>query len=762
MGLIVHLTDLHLGAGGSNMPADDRKVGVISDAERTTVREVAEENLRRLADTIDARGATISALVLSGDITVRGGAQGYAELDDFLEGAFGAMLPPPERIIATPGNHDVAWYETDPLKRYEQFLAHCVAKGWVTPPLDGIDLHDGRKFTNFDKHCLIDEEGWFIVPLNSSNWSGTMATLYDRDNKVVPESAIDALKNAVAADPAHSSLLEQLLRFRQFDMPRVSKEQVRAFKNVANYAGKRVERVADPLPIAVMHHQLSPVGEREEIKPFESLSNLGRVREVMKDVGVCITLHGHKHDRLTMWNTIETGSPHGRGLNKHAMLVVSGGTIGGSARPDPASFASVIEITPMLKGHDVRVGSLRDYIEHPDRSDRGYFLSGRRFEPVGASGGHIDAINFDDGYARLIAEGGVARNTAKNLSITIQTTDGVNAPPAGYPADAAGEGGALPLDRWFSEVTDWWQAQLVEAPRGLFTHGRRLKLHRGEPDADQIAAMTRTLQDRRPSNGRAIATLIDPGSDLLGSDAAAPASFPAFCLVQLHIRTSGNRTFLDATAYFRKQEMRYWWPVNVAEIRQVMEAARADLKDVELGSITTIAAVAVWQTSRSRVSIPAIDRLYLKNDEGRHDLMRMAAFLAQSAAGTTRDEADRLLHLWQVVLEDIVPPEEAVKDSIPVAVEGVGFLKEAVRAQKAVCDDPAVRARLGGFTAALSTLEEKGRALWALGRESHTTRFAAKLKQNVAEMSAARTSLIELLGELPHASCSTVSGGEQL
>ncbi|RYG97626.1 MAG: hypothetical protein EON58_09280, partial [Alphaproteobacteria bacterium] len=403
MGLIVHLTDLHLGAGGTSALADDRKVNVVSDSERTTIQENAEEHLRRLAEAIRKRGQTISALVLSGDITVQSKPEGFELLHGFLTNSFGDMLPPPQRIVATPGNHDVVWYEETAAKRYEQFITNCVDAGFVTPPLDGIDLLDGKQCSDPLRHSLVDEEGWFIVPINSSNWSGTRAKLVDRTGAEISETAISALQAAVSADPANKEIVDILLRFRQYDMPRVSKSQVKAFQTIVKAARAVVGDTRDALPIATMHHQLSPVGQREEIKPFESLSNLGRVRSILREQGIAMTLHGHKHDQRTMWNTTENGAIDGRGEQKHEMLVVSGGTIGGSSSPDTAGMASIIEIAPKLKGFEVRVRSTTEYVADQDRGSRAYFLGGQRFEPLGVRGGHIEASTLDDGYARLVA-----------------------------------------------------------------------------------------------------------------------------------------------------------------------------------------------------------------------------------------------------------------------------------------------------------------------------------------------------------------------
>src|SRR5262245_48277636 len=99
MSLIVHLTDLHLGPRGAATPTDDRKVMVVGDDERMTRRDDAEAAIKKLMAAIKANGKSISALVISGDITVAGSPSGFADLKDFLNDSFGDLLPKASRIV---------------------------------------------------------------------------------------------------------------------------------------------------------------------------------------------------------------------------------------------------------------------------------------------------------------------------------------------------------------------------------------------------------------------------------------------------------------------------------------------------------------------------------------------------------------------------------------------------------------------------------------------------------------------------------------
>ncbi|HEY8031899.1 MAG TPA: metallophosphoesterase [Methylocella sp.] len=753
MGLIVHLTDLHLGLRGAASPTDDRKILVVNDDERMTRRDEAEAAIKKLTEAIKANGKKISALVISGDITVAGSPEGFEDLKVFLADSFGTLLPDASRIVAVPGNHDVKWFERDAAKRYDAFNEHCVKAGFVTPPLEGLTLvGEAREWTATDRHVLVDvEERWAVVPINSAEFSGVRSTLLDQNGNALPdETAVDAIEAELAANPLHAAIFKQLREAREYDMARVSKMQIKAFGRTIEYVEKKFAQGAMPLLFATLHHQLSPVDDREEIKPFEALSNLGRVRSMLQEAGVSIIFHGHKHQSRFFWDSREDASADGRTHDRHDMLVLSGGTVGGGATPKE-SLANVVEITPRPHGHDVKVWSLGDYVEDSkNRAKQAIFFDRRRLSPIEPSAGLIEGETFDEAYARLEREAALAGHGRVN-DLVVRIRDGrtVTRPPSGYPADASGERGEkdAKLDEWFKDITLWWQSPLIEAPDRLFTHGRRLQLYDGKRNADQIKAIARIIKrERMPGNGRAVATLINPETDTLLPDAGVPMSFPAFCLVQLHVSNDGRTDRLDATAYFRKQEIRYWWPVNVAEIKFIMSKVVEGMRDIEIGSITTVAAIAVWQPSRSRVAIPKVDRLYFQDHDGRTTLSRMAALLSGSpAAAAERSEHDRTRRMWRAVLDDIVPPGDSARDSIPLAVEGIAFLRRSVEAQLAVNTTKTIESKLRRAAAALKALEGSGIALRTLSTGTDQDDWKAKLEWHVKLMSDAKGELSQLI-----------------
>lgn len=65
---------------------------------------------------------------------------------------------------------------------------------------------------------------------------------------------------------------------------------------------------------------------------------------------------------------------------------------------------------------------------------------------------------------------------------------------------------------------------------------------------------------------------------------------------------------MDAIAFYRAQEMKRWWPINVAELRLLQREICAGL-GFQPGRITTVAADArTIARSPTQVSMPIIDR----------------------------------------------------------------------------------------------------------------------------------------------------------
>jgi 3',5'-cyclic AMP phosphodiesterase CpdA len=277
---------------------------------------------RALSNVRDVVGEErLSALVVTGDITSRSSKDGFDRQPRVLSELKG-ILPDKRRILVVPGNHDVKWETpSGSRERYAAFLELTDNNDYVRPLLDGIDFDaTGKVYTGVDLeryYVAAEDKTWVMVPINSSNYCGTL-------EHVSPE-AIEVLDRA--GNPGR-----ELRKALIHDIARISREQFKALGELVEHINKNVS--AASTKIAVMHHQLLPVSETEEIRTFEYLTNLGRFRQFLVKHNFRLVLHGHKHVPGIFWDFIPV-SRHGGAIKRH--LIIAGPTVSGATTADGAA-----------------------------------------------------------------------------------------------------------------------------------------------------------------------------------------------------------------------------------------------------------------------------------------------------------------------------------------------------------------------------------------------------------------------------------------
>ena len=284
----------------------------------------------------------------------------------------------------------------------------------------------------------------------------------------------------------------------------------------------------------------------------------------------------------------------------------------------------------------------------------------------------IPGYGTDEVYERMLAlfEDTEAPRTLFNVVCRIAEATQAEVLPTAYPEIAGVEHSTR--QEWFEDLVSWWQRPQSSASESLqFTHGSRIRTHYAY---DQVEHVIKLLQDDERSS-RAIVSLFDPKVDLVDE---TRHKFPSFCLVQFMIRrTIGDIPHLDCTGYFRKQELRYWWPINVAEIamlqkevfNRLVKAGRSNLANLKLGSLTTVAAVASIGDSPPQVLVPKLDRAL---DEDRNNLWAMVYALFR--ANLTAQDRIHIEEQWENYLSDLIPAEVVNPDGVPVSIAGVSFV----------------------------------------------------------------------------------------
>lgn len=647
MARILHLTDLHLGEPADWQYIDERKHDMIS-GDRRAEKQVLGETIQALIN--DETVAGCDAVVISGDLTHRAKPDGFQEFGAFVDRLLAAGVEP-GRIVVVPGNHDVPWDPgPDADGRYEHFLAVTRGKGLVTPLLDRIDFdEDGTLKPDAAEHeHLVQHDEFVIVALNSSHFCWGMESL-----------DVGAAEELLRLED-DSELAAAVTRLRRHDVARISNAQMQAVEELLRSRDPLMLDRTRPDPrvrIGVLHHQLLPIGSREELKAFESLSNLGAVRELLAELNTSVVLHGHKHESAMYWDYIADQTS--LATPPHRMLVCAGP---GRFRAE-AMVLRLLEIGPRAGARDVdvvEVQAARRPRGEPTRSEQVARLWAGPEPGTPADGMSVSGATVSEAYARI--QSLFARRTRPINDLICEVADGSDAgrPPDGYPWP---EASFRSSEAWMADLIEWWQLPHPSLlGEGIYNHGERLHGRWGD-QVERAAAVLVNEPHDRGSTTRAIMLLIDPEHEASRSR----VSFPSFVLVQLHLISVGTAKRLDCTGYFRKQEMRYWWPINVAELQLVQAAVLAEIsgsldRSVVAGRLRTITGQALVEDRLPAVALPAIDRAL---DQRPDEVWQMAFGLVEA------DEANSALRrIWASYLDELMPSEDP-HDTPPVSRHGL-------------------------------------------------------------------------------------------
>ncbi len=713
---ILHMSDPHLGdVPGQEL--DDEKEVLEAQPDLETTQRVFNRTLRALDRFVTEHGRPEVAVV-SGDLAYRAHQTGFDAFIELLQEREDILPADRSHVVVVPGNHDVVW-DADPgtEPRYRGFLSATRDQRCSTPLLDGIDFDaaTGALFPESKLHPhVVSTNSMLVVPINTSNYCGVLAA---------PRGAVSEERWYEALEPlgaVREELMVELRRLRRYDVPRISRSQIEALDSYFEVSGLPRNRGEDTrLRVAVLHHQLLPVSTREERKPFESLVNLGLARAMLQDYGFDLVLHGHKHESGMYW---DVAGERDLSTELRRILVIS----------SPGHFAvdSPVMRAIMLKGssraRNVRVytfrgaGPQRRHAVHDDGQPLPLWL-GSDGEKSGDRA-LITAPTSDVAYARVRALFELRDGEAmRNLVCQVEDPTGARTPPPDFPSVAVDDPQA-----WLDGLVQWWQRERSElVARGLapFNHGERIYRRWG----DQVDRAIRML-DARDDSSRALVQLIGPdetGRYPGDTRDLYRGSFPAFALAEFSVTNRGGQQYLDCFGYFRKQEMQYWWPVNLAELASLQERVRAALERPALtGRIVTFAAIALWKDTLPRVAVPVVDLLV--EETGR--LSDMAVAVAFPGTATARAISD-----WSHVLRDLAG---VGRDAPPKVSAGVELLCDQVQRLRA----PAPGAELAAIAAALEELRDNYAA--HADREELPTAAATVVGRLVLRLSEAVTAVL--------------------
>lgn len=699
---ILHLSDVHLGSGAEGA-LSDYKIELVPLAERQQRRQRLEEALAQLATYLG--GEQLDAVIVTGDVSYLGHDDGFEQLAPLLR-RLGPALPSEDRILVVPGNHDVTWGTTPSSPdRYRNFVAGIREAGYRTPLLEGIDIDpstgDDLATPSHDPIIVLDTA--LVVGINSSNYCGS-----DEELKWVTEDDLRRLADA-SRDSSNSwkaRVAKELARLRRHDVCRISQGQLQALRNrLHSVPSSSVWRIR----IAGLHHHLLPVDDSEEIKTFESMTNLGQFRNFLTSRDIRLVLHGHKHTPAVYYDLPSNIRKIGSDLRLPSppVLVSSAATIWNPGDPE---CCRLIEVDDGLPG--IRQISIRQV---PNVATGGSLLALKELASATYLESYLpsrvaifEGATAEDVYGQLCQAFPDPESTLDTVICRIKNGQSGRRLPDAYSAPVVLE----ERQAWFDETVKWWQDDTVQLLPPQFNHGTRIKNFGGE-GINQLESVIAELETR-PTTSRGIIILFEPQS-------RRPSSYrpqPAFALLQLIIR-NGN---LDCIGYFRKQQMRSWWPINVGELAHLQQRVCAPL-NLRAGEIVTISAQALGGTDRARVIVPWVDRA-AEYEEERLWSMVLALFMDDAGAQS------RALADWKRVFADWCPAADSSREAngVPIALMGLEVMTTAAKLCVSLFPDEQAEE----LERELSQLHQRNRSYWTEDFEAESADRRQTLYDNWA------------------------------
>lgn len=516
---ILHLSDLHLGEPEQDQWLDQHK-GKLAATDRRAEKDILLETVSALAESGEL--TKVVAVVISGDLTNRARADGFDEFAALGEKLAGFVAR--GNIVVVPGNHDVPQgHGPEDPQRYDEFRRVTRQLGFATPLLDGIDFDaDGHledEARNYPH--LVQDERFVILPINSSHFCWGVEPL--------PEHVVETLLSST--DPADLTAATE--EIRRHDVPRVSNAQMTAIGELlADLDSTEHPSAPDRVNIGVIHHQLLPVSSREEFKAFESLTNLGAVREFLVSIGLHVVLHGHKHETALYWDYV--ADPQRLEAPPDRVLV---NAAPGTFRPGLV-VARILEIGDRKTAPDVRIDDVFAAERRAGPIRRTLASRARLWDaPTADAPNQARVVRGESAsqvYARVqsLFDGATLEHAIRYLVCEIADPGGADEIPFDYPVS----GDRATVQAWMTDLVDWWQLDEPQLGHGVaFNHGERIYKRWGN-QVQRAADLLSAAAPRDAATTRASILLLDPRTE----SSPQLGEFPSFVSVQLQLVRSGT------------------------------------------------------------------------------------------------------------------------------------------------------------------------------------------------------------------------------
>jgi predicted MPP superfamily phosphohydrolase len=738
MSLILHISDPHLGKTAADWQLDyDDKVGAGRGAGNTGISHL-KRTVHALGVDLDGRERRLDAVVISGDLTKGNRPDGYQDFEALLA-ELGPARPDPDRIVVVPGNHDVerGLKAGDP-EKLTGFL-DAVRPKYRSPLIKGIDYNDDERSldpgSRGDPRPILLLDDAVLVAFSSADYCGIREERSKTEWDALLASYLPEKKSNKAKE-ARKLAASELKGLRTRDIPQVPFRQLEALGDHLDALDVGPDAEADKrLRIAVLHHPIGVAGARQEIKPFEVITNLAEVRGFLRDRGFHLVLHGHKHESYAGWEWLVPPDDQLSAIPRRVLVLGSPGDFKLGQTACRLIEVSPEDSKPVAGAPRVRLTDVKAVRPgqplHPKMDDPCQSLAQPFMQSTDLQTPWVVKARTADAVYQQLRDLPMDKDVRRPVISVVEEAESAWRPPQNY-----GRDGRVPD---LEDLVDWWQLPRPEAVRtfsgSAFNHGERL--YPGSEDAIERAV------DALPSS-KAIALLVDPKET--GQLGNHTREFPAFTAVQLQPRALGGGHALDILGIYRKQDLDLWWPVNMAELAKILEKAIKLARDrdklegpIEPGRLIAFAAFGVHDNVLPQMAGTALDRAVDLRPEWLYELAHLAAHPAPATAQE-----------WDVALGDI-----GERDGPGLLVPAIGLerLLDALQIHTELVDSSTQFAQLVSATKELERLSRKAEnALTGhSSRPSTLDNWADQLRESAGAVLDALAALLAQAGITPPA-----------
>ncbi len=617
---VLRISDLHYDSEEKTAGKFDNKAGLpgLNSSQEKEFFEVLEKYLEN---------NEVDLFIISGDIINGWDKKAQKQFSEKFIYLIEKHYYDKKNIIVIPGNHDIKkGSNISSNDRYREFSSYW--KGCNFPYLDGVYK---------DCNIVCDKDNLLMfIPLNTANWSQTKIELSDKIKSYI--------KNLEDSD-----LKKEFEQKFTYDAAYISSEQIQYLKEEI----KKIQNHEEYNKVLIQHHHIVQVDDSIEIKELPDILNIRELKEFIKEFGIRMILHGHKHVENNFYEYLNKNS------NPYKLLISS------SPNLNKENFFQILNFNDNLEVE------ILNFNRSGNKKECGIF---ELFDSITTD----NSIIIEDNDAlRLYKKNCILTKNATNkqvvchLDLTKKYTSKNNPPLIKDVIDAEN----------INKYKELWLSDDSTYKNELPLHGIRYYGYNGFINQEE------TIKYELNSNkntSRAIAILIEPIKDLrIENEGHKKSEYPSFMSCQFIIR---DEKYLDIVANFRTQEMKYWWILNVNELFELLCRMKKKLAtNYKLGKITTITNKPK-QAQNNALGKLHVSKIDYYADRKRVDLANLAHSLMcrNSFSSMNNSKQTEFIKEWEEIFKDLFAFTEIEKnaDGNSTLRAGIRILKEHIEKAK--------------------------------------------------------------------------------